>query len=82
MASTPPPLSQGVGYGVVVGLGALFAIVSQSLPALFQFWRQFLLSRLSTDPYSPLMCFLFPAHLGRCGYFTLARPLRWYFERC
>ena len=25
-AAVPPPLSQGVGYGVVVGLGVAFAI--------------------------------------------------------
>lgn len=27
--SQAPPLSQGAGYGVVIGLGALFAIVSE-----------------------------------------------------
>lgn len=29
--SQAPPLSQGAGYGVVIGLGALFAIVSAVL---------------------------------------------------
>lgn len=27
MTFQPPPLSQGVGYGVIIGLGAFFAIV-------------------------------------------------------
>ena len=30
-----PPLSQGVGYGVVIGLGILFAVVSNFISLLF-----------------------------------------------
>lgn len=66
-----PPLSQGAGYGVVIGLGTLFAVVSAPPRAVVHYVSR---SKL-THPTFSLMW------LGRRRYLTIPRPIRRYLER-